>query len=358
MAKYTPTPLSTTLSNSAAAQINDNLNRISSAIEDGLSRDGSTPNQMESDIDFNNNDALNVGRLDAEELFLGGELVIPGDLGTLPPTVMLKSTYDPQGINGDAFNRGNHTGSQPVTSVTEINTSLKAFDWADPVALFNGDGVTSDTSNFSLLESLVSNREVDLKGQTYLVQDRNANGVPGLYVTGDSTIVGVLWSDQFQTGRKEDGGIPSTFLQRYYIGNDGIPSASGLRQSVGWYGSTPVLAAWPQEDVTCLSAHFNTDGSLVKRTFRRGLRLACVTPNAATGVYVLSFQDADGTAVNLGHTNYYMVATTFSGAHYCEVRAQTSTGFEVRTYDAAGAAVNRQFMIDVRIDNEWADNRD
>lgn len=198
----------------------------------------------------------------------------------------------------------------------------------------------------------------DLHYTDYLVQDRNGNGVPGLYVTGDDDIIGVLWSDQFQAGTKTEGGQPSTFLQRLYIGADAKPHPAGAPDVSGWFGHTPVLAYWPPDDITTLSAHFNTDGSLVKRTFSRGLRLACVTPNASTGIYILSFQDSEGTAVNLGHTNYYMVATTYSGAHYCEVRAQTSTGFEVRTYDAAGAAVNRQFMIDVRIDNEWSDDRD
>lgn len=196
----------------------------------------------------------------------------------------------------------------------------------------------------------------DLHYTDYLVQDRNGNGVPGIYVTGDGEILGIVWSDQFQIGTKNEGGQPSTFLQRLYIGPEAKPHAGAAPDVSGWFGSTPVLAYWPPEDVTHLSGHFNTDGSLVKRTFRRGLRLACST--TGTGVYVFTFQDADGNAVNLGHTNYYVVATTYAGAHYCAVWNQTSTGFEVRTYDAAGAAVNRQFMVDVRIDNEWSDNRD
>lgn len=196
----------------------------------------------------------------------------------------------------------------------------------------------------------------DLHYTDYLVQDRNGTGVPGIYVTGDGEILGILWSDQFQIGTKNEGGQPSTFLQRLYIGPEAKPHAGAAPDVSGWFGSTPVLAYWPPEDVTELNGHFNTDGSLVKRTFRRGLRLACST--TATGVYLVTFQDADGNAVNLGHINYYVGVTTYAGAHYCSFWNQTSTGFEVRTYDAAGAAVNRQFMVDVRIDNEWSDNRD
>ncbi|WP_318867160.1 hypothetical protein RWA05_01070 [Sinorhizobium meliloti] len=196
----------------------------------------------------------------------------------------------------------------------------------------------------------------DLHYTDYLVQDRNGTGVPGIYVTGDGEILGILWSDQFQIGTKNEGGQPSTFLQRLYIGPEAKPHAGAAPDVSGWFGSTPVLAYWPPEDVTGLNGHFNTDGSLVKRTFRRGLRLACST--TGTGVYLVTFQDADGNAVNLGHINYYVGVTTYAGAHYCSFWNQTSTGFEVRTYDAAGAAVNRQFMVDVRIDNEWSDNRD
>jgi hypothetical protein len=199
----------------------------------------------------------------------------------------------------------------------------------------------------------------DLHYTDYLVQDRNGNGVPGIYITGDGEILGLLWSDQFQTGTKAEGGQPSTFLQRFYIGPNAVPHPGQCPDVGGWFGATPVLAYWPPEDVTNLSGHFNTDGSLVKRTFRRGLRLACST--TGTGVYALTFQDADGNAVSVGPaspTNYYVVATTFAGAHYCAVWNMTNTGFEVRTYDAAGAAVNRQFIVDVRIDNEWSDSRD
>lgn len=51
------------LANSASARtaINDNFTSIEEAIDNTLSRDGSTPNQMEADIDLNSNKLLNVG---------------------------------------------------------------------------------------------------------------------------------------------------------------------------------------------------------------------------------------------------------------------------------------------------------
>jgi hypothetical protein len=73
MAKVTITPL-TTLSNSLSAvnTINTNFSRIATALEKTLSRDGTAPNNMTADIDLNNNDLLNVGYVQANDIMVGG----------------------------------------------------------------------------------------------------------------------------------------------------------------------------------------------------------------------------------------------------------------------------------------------
>lgn len=40
---------------------------------------------------------------------------------------MVEATYDPQAIHGDAFARANHTGTQPLSSVTSLEASLNAL---------------------------------------------------------------------------------------------------------------------------------------------------------------------------------------------------------------------------------------
>ena len=59
----------------AAATINNNNDLIETAFQNTLSRDGSSPNQMEGDLDLNSNNLLNIGELDVLSLRLGGELV-------------------------------------------------------------------------------------------------------------------------------------------------------------------------------------------------------------------------------------------------------------------------------------------
>ena len=76
---------------SAANTINANSTLIETALENTLSRDGSTPNQMNSDFDMNNNDILNVDNIDADNFILRGQMLIPSDVSTLPDDVMLKS---------------------------------------------------------------------------------------------------------------------------------------------------------------------------------------------------------------------------------------------------------------------------
>lgn len=51
---------------------NANWDAIQAAFTNTLSRDGSTPNNMEADLDMDSNDLLNVGRADIEELYING----------------------------------------------------------------------------------------------------------------------------------------------------------------------------------------------------------------------------------------------------------------------------------------------
>lgn len=51
---------------------NANWDAIQAAFTNTLSRDGSTPNNMEADLDMDSNDLLNVGRADIEELYIDG----------------------------------------------------------------------------------------------------------------------------------------------------------------------------------------------------------------------------------------------------------------------------------------------
>lgn len=53
-------------------QLNNNFQLIEEAFDNTLSRDGSTPNTMEADLDMNGNQILNTGNFSVDELTVGG----------------------------------------------------------------------------------------------------------------------------------------------------------------------------------------------------------------------------------------------------------------------------------------------
>lgn len=61
----------------ATALLNQNFDAIEAAIENTLSRDGTTPNEMEANLDMNDNNILNVGALDVASLTINGTPVQP-----------------------------------------------------------------------------------------------------------------------------------------------------------------------------------------------------------------------------------------------------------------------------------------
>lgn len=77
MAKYTAADLTSLTSNEASAvsTINSNFAGVEVALEKTLSRDGTSPNQMDADIDLNSNDLLNVGTIDTDILIVNGQVV-------------------------------------------------------------------------------------------------------------------------------------------------------------------------------------------------------------------------------------------------------------------------------------------
>jgi hypothetical protein len=163
--------------------INTNFNRVKEALQDAVSRDGHLPNSMDSDLDLDSNDILNGGIGNFEEVivdgvpvnqivgadgwspllavrndgsrrvfevvdWVGGEGPKPTELGYvgttgLVPTIgdavnvrgpigpagpgvgdMLASVYDPQSISDDAFDRANHTGTQSISTITDLDDAL------------------------------------------------------------------------------------------------------------------------------------------------------------------------------------------------------------------------------------------
>ena len=67
----------------ALGVINANSDAIETALENTLSRDGTTPNSMGADLDMNNNDILNVDNIDANTITIDGAPVLISSVDTI-----------------------------------------------------------------------------------------------------------------------------------------------------------------------------------------------------------------------------------------------------------------------------------
>lgn len=81
---------------------------------------------------------------------------------------MLKSVYDPQGINADAFDRANQTGTQPASTITGLADVATSGDY-------------SDLTGIPTLGALASKDEIAVPG------DIDATGTPNsaTFLRGD-----------------------------------------------------------------------------------------------------------------------------------------------------------------------------
>ena len=82
MARYTHNDVP---SGYTATQVNDELEKIETAINDMLDRKGGAGNQMEADLDMNSYDIMNAESIRTDILYLGGEKVLPSDTLSLDP---------------------------------------------------------------------------------------------------------------------------------------------------------------------------------------------------------------------------------------------------------------------------------
>jgi len=215
MAKLNLSDASGNLSNSL---YNANNALIEAAMENTLSRDGTTPNVMEADIDLNSNDVNNVNRVTTTELFLNGVQVYGlnqidnGSLGSFEDVTLsglaeddalmynavssmwenrplvIADISDANDTNWDAaFAWGDHSLAGYLTA--ETNDLSAAVTWANiPDANVPQTAVTQHEAALTILESQITDAGL---------LARNA---------GTETITGAWTFDEDITIGKDTGG--------------------------------------------------------------------------------------------------------------------------------------------------------
>lgn len=96
--------------------INSNFQAISDYIDNLVSRDGDTPNQMEADLDLNNNDILNCKTFNTTDLYLNGDKITTS-IGVIPDSSEI-----------DVTPTGNLASTDVQSALEELQTDVNTLD--------------------------------------------------------------------------------------------------------------------------------------------------------------------------------------------------------------------------------------
>jgi hypothetical protein len=180
--------------------LNNNFTALRDALDNTVSRDGSTPNTMTADFDLNGNDILNAKDITADRISVGGSLlsaspvIVNADTVNFTPTGTLAST-DVQAalaeINTDlsastgsslvGYTQGG-AGSVATTVQSKFRESVSVKDFGAV-----GDGVTDDTlaiqAAIDHVNTLTQKPAIVIDGGRYLITS-TLQLYPNISITG------------------------------------------------------------------------------------------------------------------------------------------------------------------------------
>lgn len=165
MAKLTTSDL-TSLTNqaSAVATINANFALVETAMENTLSRDGTTPNTMTADLDLNSNDLLNGGAASFTSLTVNGEAI------------------------SDFVQAAENSASAAAASASAASSSASSA--AASAASVTGSVASASASALSAAASAVSASAANTTAQGYATSASAANVTAQGYATSASAAAG------------------------------------------------------------------------------------------------------------------------------------------------------------------------
>jgi hypothetical protein len=164
--------------------LNDNFDAIETAFENTLSRDGTGPNNMESDLDMDSNSILNADtvfadKVRADELYINNTLVVPSNLAQATNASVVQ--YAPAG-----------TGAVPTTVQAKLRETVSVKDFGAV-----GNGVTDDTAAIQAALNVAGN--IYIPDGTYIVAPLNVLDDTTLTFSAKATLLAksgaYIWSD-------------------------------------------------------------------------------------------------------------------------------------------------------------------
>jgi hypothetical protein len=176
----------------STSELNANFDAIEAALENTLSRDGTTPNTMSADLDMNNQDLLNVENAYINNLVYVGESMIASQVSIADVAAQITAT-DVEGALAEhrVLVDGN------VTKLTGyLSTGLLDVYASDL------DSIVTN-SKYSFIASGVTNEPADMVSTEYgLVETeaRDANDSVQTVTGQTGTALGKIWARQNVSG--------------------------------------------------------------------------------------------------------------------------------------------------------------
>lgn len=232
MAKISLTNLSSPYIASGVTTYNSNLAALRTAIENTLSRDGTSPNQMNADFDLNNYDLLNAGTIDADTFILAGQALVPADLAVTDASLLALSALTP------AANKFPYFTSGSAAALADITSAGRALlDDADSNAQLATLG--SGASGINIFKSATNTPQFAASRTALKALDTTKFTTAFLYENYRSGVF-VFRSGNYSTQ------ITADTQEGIYIKADAIASTAGawVRQysgpaNIDWFGAIP-----------------------------------------------------------------------------------------------------------------------
>lgn len=186
----------------STAQVNANFDAVNTALNNTLSRDGSTPNTMSADLDMNSNDINNVANISANTMTLAGSTVT--GLVTIPSWGGAWTTATSYVINDIVRESGSTYICIVAHTSGTFSTDLAAAKWelfAQQGAAGAGTGDMLAANNLSDVanpDTSLSNLGGGTAGIA-IFKDTTASDVRTTLGLGGAALVDVIDEDSFAT---------------------------------------------------------------------------------------------------------------------------------------------------------------
>ena len=323
MTKKATTPAVSDSQNNAS-EINAAIEAVNDKLTNTISRDGSTPNQMEADLDLNSNDVINVSTLSTATLNVAGvKLVSATAVPSWEGAWTTATSYVVDDIVSEA-------GSTYICLVAHTSTTFSTDLTNNYWELFAAKGSAGAGTG----DMLAANNLSDVAN----VATARANLGLGTAATTASTAYATA-----AQGTKADNALPlASVLDEDDFATDSAtlpPSQQSVGAYVGAYVASEI-ASIPSENMVKAWVNFNGTGTVA---IRASYNVSSIT-DLGVGRYKVNFTNA------LADANYTTVSTALSSATTAptcvEIDYRTGATYSTTSVTVAVSDTNAGSLVD------------